>query len=157
MFIGTEYTALFALVLSLILGMILGVERSLARKGAGMRTFGLVSLGSCFFVLMPALLGMRPGDYDPFRIAAAVITGVGFLGGGIIIYDRELRGLTTAAGLWVSAGIGIAVGFGLYTVALFASFLTLFVFTVMWYVEHFLAERLQMPRLYDDVETITRE
>ena len=79
------------------------------------------------------LFGVSP---DPLRIASNIIVGVGFLGAGMIIFkDHQLTGLTTASGLWVAAGIGTAVGFGLYNLAIVATVLTLFVFTVLWYLE----------------------
>lgn len=142
---GLEYIPFLQLLLSMLLGMVIGVERSLAHKGAGMRTFGLVAMGSCFFALIPALAGVDTFSFDPFRVTAAVITGIGFLGGGLIIYNREWHGLTTAAGLWVAAGIGVAVGFQLYSLAVFTSFLTLFAFTAMWYVERFIEGHVEMP------------
>lgn len=147
---GTRMEALFAfyqyeayakLVLALFLGMALGVERTISGKRAGMRTFALVSLGSCLFVVVSELIHINAAltdTVDPTRITAAVVTGIGFLGAGVIIFHRELKGLTTAAGLWTAAGIGVAVGHNLYALAIFATFLSLFVFTVLWHVEHFL-------------------
>lgn len=130
------------ITLAMLLGMVLGVERSIAGKTAGMRTYALVSMGSCLFVISAAmytspLIGFI--DFDPLRIASGIITGIGFLGAGVIIFrDTTLRGLTTAAGLWVSAGIGITVGYELYALAVFTTTLTLFIFTVMWFIEEFL-------------------
>ena len=75
------------------------------------------------------------------RLSAGIITGVGFLGAGVIIFrDDMLKGLTTAAGLWVSAAIGVAVGFGLYIIAIFTTLLTLLVFTAIWFIEDHLKE-----------------
>lgn len=149
------------LSLALLLGMLIGIERSIAHKEAGMRTFGLVALGACFFTLMPKLVGIDGGVggtiFDPFRIAAAIITGIGFLGGGLIIYDGELKGLTTAAGLWVSAGVGMAVGFGLYTAALFATFLMLIAFTAMWYVERYIEGRIILRPLAKETELVRED
>ena len=76
-------------------------------------------------------------NFDPIRIAAAIITGIGFISGGVIIFRGDtLHGVTTAAGLWIAAAVGIAVGYGLYSIAIFASILTLVVFTGMWYLEN---------------------
>ena len=130
------------LMLATVLGMLIGTERVAAGKRAGTRTFALVAMGACLFVITgkevsDAYLGIL--NFDPMRIAAAVVQGVGFLGAGLIfVRDNTLNGLTTAAGLWVAAGVGIAAGFGLYAIACFATFLTLFVFTVVWRVEDFL-------------------
>ena len=128
------------LVLALFLGVILGLERSFAKKTAGMRTYGLVSMGSCLFVIVGELLLPAYGHFsgmNPTALAANIIIGIGFLGGGSIIHTgTHLSGLTTAAGLWIAAGIGIAVGFGYGFLATFATFLTLFAFTALWYFEH---------------------
>lgn len=129
------------LLLAMVLGGIIGTERSVvAHQSAGTRTFGLVSLGACLFVLTgnfvdSSYLGIV--NFDPMHIAAAIITGIGFIGGGLIIFRNEaLHGVTTAAGLWIAAGLGIAVGFGMYAVASFATLLALIMFTGMWYLEN---------------------
>src|SRR3989344_5072278 len=133
---------LFAkLVLAMILGGVIGTERAvIARQSAGTRTFGLVSLGACLFIITgnyvdAAYLSVL--NFDPMRTAAAIIMGIGFLGGGIIIFRGDaVHGTTTAAGLWIAAGVGIAVGFGLYAVAVFTTILSLLMFTGMWYLEN---------------------
>lgn len=129
------------LLLAMILGGIIGTERAvLAKQSAGTRTFGLVSLGACLFVITgsyvdTAYLGVL--NFDPMHIAAAIVTGIGFIGGGLIIFHKEaLHGTTTAAGLWIAAGVGIAVGFGMYAVAIFTMILSLLMFTGMWYLEN---------------------
>jgi putative Mg2+ transporter-C (MgtC) family protein len=141
LFTLNEYEFYGRLILALFLGMALGIERTISGKRAGMRTFALVSLGSCFFMVISELLGhnmISAQQFDPTRIAAAIVTGVGFLGAGVIIFHQELKGLTTAAGLWVASAIGVAVGSGLYTLSIFATFLALFVFTTMWHMEQIL-------------------
>ncbi len=123
-----------------LLGLVVGAERSMAGKHAGMRTFALVSLGSCLFIVTSIIvtgnyLGKVP--FDPMRVAAGIITGVGFIGAGLIVLrENMLRGLTTAAGLWVSSGIGIAAGFGLYVLATFAAIFTVVVFSAVWLLEN---------------------
>jgi putative Mg2+ transporter-C (MgtC) family protein len=132
------------LTIALLLGATLGLERSFAGKTAGVRTFGLVSMGSALFILIARYVmpTVDAFSYDPMRIAAAVIMGIGFLGGGVIIFkDSTLQGITTAAGLWVVAGIGMAVGYGFFTLAIFATLATLVVFTVFWFIEHRLIHR----------------
>lgn len=127
------------LLLSVLLGMLVGTERVAAGKSAGSRTFALVALGSCLFIIMSetvnaTYLGLV--NFDPMRVAASTVLGIGFLGGGLIyLQGKALQGLTTAAGVWVAAGIGMSVGFGLYAIAIFTSSLTLLVFTFMWIVE----------------------
>ncbi len=129
------------LLLAMLLGALIGTERAvLARQSAGMRTFGLVALGACLFVIVgnyvdTAYLGVL--NFSPTQITAAIITGIGFIGGGLIIFRNEaLHGVTTAAGLWITAGVGIAIGFGMYAVAIFATLLSLLMFTGMWYIEN---------------------
>lgn len=135
-----DFTVFFQLALATLLGMGLGVERSIAGKTAGMRTYALVSLGSCLFTVTSILVSaayMGVVDVDPLRIAAGIVTGIGFIGAGVIIFrENTPRGLTTAAGLWVVSGIGVAVGFGLYGLAVFTTLLALLVFTLMWYLEN---------------------
>ena len=124
---------------AMTLGSVLGLERNFVGKVAGMRTYGLVSMGACLFVISSVFVGLSnfPGaSFDPMHIMAGIITGIGFLGAGLIIFkDSKLTGLTTAAGLWVAAGIGIAVGYKLYAIATFATLLTLFNFTLLWRIE----------------------
>lgn len=128
------------LIVATLLGVLVGAERSRAGKNAGLRTYGLVSLGSCLFVLvatavMPETIGVTGADV--MRVVAGVVTGIGFLGAGAIIMRGDtLTGLTTAAGLWVSAGIGVAVALELYALATATAVLTLLVFTVFWSLEH---------------------
>lgn len=150
-FADANITVFVQLVVAMALGMLLGVERTLAGKEAGMRTYALVSTGAALFIVATTLGAPSIavfGDADPLRIAAGIITGIGFLGAGVIIFRRnegELEGLTTAAGLWIAAGIGIAVGYQLYATALFVTLLTLFIFTILWYVEHYIEERTTQP------------
>lgn len=127
------------LSVALLLGVVLGLERVWAHKTAGMRTYALVSLGSALFVTISMLvlesyIGLT--NFDPLRMAAQIIVGVGFIGTGVIFTrGDELKGLTTATGLWVAAGIGMACGFGLFNLAILATVLTLFVFVILWFVE----------------------
>lgn len=128
------------LFLGLSLGAILGLERIFAHRTAGVRTYALVSMGSTLLIIISEAIshqylgiGFNP---DPLKIASNIVVGVGFLGAGIIIFkDSKLIGLTTAAGLWVSAAIGISVGYGMYLPAFFATIFTLFIFTILWYIE----------------------
>ncbi|MDP3646203.1 MAG: MgtC/SapB family protein [bacterium] len=129
------------LFLAILLGGLIGTERSvIAGQPAGTRTFGLVSLGACLFVVISnyvdtAYIGIV--NFDPMHIAVGIITGIGFIGGGLIIFRHEsLHGVTTAAGLWIAAALGMAIGFGMYAVAIFTALLTLFMFSGMWYVEN---------------------
>lgn len=120
---------MFRLILSMFLGMIVGAERKRKGQIAGIRTFALISMGACLAMLLSiyvpqVYLGLKNGD--PGRIAAQVITGIGFLGGGAMIHMKgAVRGLTTAAGIWMTAIIGMAVGIGMYVCAIGATLLIL--------------------------------
>ncbi|MBT0654049.1 MgtC/SapB family protein [Geomobilimonas luticola] len=117
---------LLRLVLACLFGGVIGLEREVHGRPAGFRTHLLVSLGACLFVLTSiqfyyqygSLGSGGPSGVDPGRVAAQVVTGIGFLGAGAIIRDRaSIRGLTTAACLWVAAALGVACGVGLYAMA----------------------------------------
>lgn len=154
-FDGPTMEIITRLFISLILGFIIGTERVWAHKTAGMRTYALVAMGSALFILISEevikLYINTPGiDLDPMRIAAQVIVGIGFIGTGLIFTkDSKLMGLTTATGLWVSAGIGMACGFGLYKLAIISTFLTLFIFIVLWFLE----EQFKKSKLFTKSNT----
>jgi putative Mg2+ transporter-C (MgtC) family protein len=101
------------LVVALVLGFVIGLEREYHRHPAGLRTMAMVSVGSCLFTMLGTALGNH--NTDPTRVAAQVVTGVGFLGAGAILRQgTNVHGLTTAASIWVVAAVGMAVGFGLF-------------------------------------------
>lgn len=111
---NSEWELIGRLVLATLLGLLIGLERELAGRPAGMRTHALAALGAATFALIS--LEAFPGS-DPARVAAGVVTGLGFLGAGMILKDggqQEVQGLTTAAGIWAVGGVGLAVGSGLY-------------------------------------------
>lgn len=133
-----NFGAMGQILIALLLGACLGTERSLAKKTAGTRTYGLVAMGSCLFIVLSGLVIPNSSlyNFDPMRMAAGVVMGIGFLCGGVIVLqDSKLTGLTTAAGLWVAAGIGMAVGFGYIWLAIFSTLVTLFAFTILWFIE----------------------
>jgi len=127
----TLETALLRLVVSLLLGGAIGVERLLGKHPAGFRTFMLICLGSTLATLASIYLCQTNMDLhngDPGRIAAQVLTGIGFIGAGLIIKNQDgVSGLTTATCIFVTAAIGIAVGVGLIWPAVFATVLVLLV------------------------------
>ena len=140
-FVDPTSVMFLKLILAMLLGGLIGTERAiLARQPAGTRTFGLVALGACLFVVIGSYVNsafVGVGGIQPTLMAASIITGIGFLGGGLIIFRGDsLHGVTTAAGLWITAAIGMAAGFGMYAVATFATLLSLIMFTGMWYIEN---------------------
>lgn len=134
-----NYEIFGQLALATLLGALIGVERELARKTAGMRTFALVAMGSALFTIIPqvAFSNFAGTSFDPSRIASQVVVGIGFIGAGLIVFHQSrVKGLTTAAGLWVSAAIGMAVAYKMYSIAVFATLITIFILVFMWFIEH---------------------
>jgi len=121
------------LFVALILGGLIGLERERQERAAGLRTVTMVSLGSCLFTLISAYGFERT---DPSRVAAQVVTGIGFLGAGTIFMRRDLvRGLTTAATIWATAAVGMAAALGQYFAAFLTTLLVLIVLMVLKPVE----------------------
>lgn len=120
------------MVVALVIGLALGAERELRGHSAGLRTMALIGAGSCLFTGL-GLLPEFATKVDPTRIAAQIVTGVGFLGAGSILRqgDDRVRGLTTAASIWVTASLGMAVGFGYFGVAVFSAVLVLVVLVAL--------------------------
>lgn len=122
---STIAESLLGLILAMMLGAIVGFEREITHKPAGLRTHMLVSLGSCLFTIV----SLYEFSIDPARIAAGIVTGIGFIGAGTIIAEQDkIVGITTAASLWVTAAIGLTIGVGNYVLGVVA---TLLVFLVL--------------------------
>src|SRR5713101_4553791 len=120
------------LTVAMILGGVIGFERQHFGKAAGMRTYMLVALGAALFTLGPALAGMTPADLS--RVIQGIATGIGFVGAGTILKlsdQQEVRGLTTAAGVWAAAAVGVAAGAGWLWPAVFGCLLIWFVLFVL--------------------------
>ncbi|SEP17312.1 MgtC/SapB family protein [Propionispora vibrioides] len=139
------------LLLAGIFGAIIGFERKSKRKEAGLRTHFLVAVGSALIMIISKyafndILSEQGIALDPSRIAAQVVSGIGFLGVGTIIIQRHsVRGLTTAAGLWTTSGIGLAVGAGMYLLGLVATILVLLGLEVLTkFLQIFLPKYVQM-------------
>ncbi len=124
-------STIIRLTISLILGIVIGYERQIRRRDAGLRTFSLICTGSTGAMLISIWIPQIYPDFlngDPGRIAAQVLTGIGFLGAGAIMRGKgSVQGLTTAACIWQTAVIGLAVGAGLYSGAIIATLFTIFV------------------------------
>jgi putative Mg2+ transporter-C (MgtC) family protein len=123
-----EIEAVLRLLLAAALGAMVGFQRERAHKPAGLRTHILICLGSALFTVV-SVLGFA-GNVDPARVAAGVVTGIGFIGAGVILRgargDRVV-GITTAASIWVTAAIGIAAGVGMYLIAVVVTLITVLV------------------------------
>ena len=140
------------LLVAMLLGAIVGIQREQTGKPAGLRTHMLVALGAALFVLAPVEAGMTSDDLS--RVIQGLATGIGFIGGGAILKlseEREIQGLTTAAGIWMTAAIGVAVGLGRIGIAILSMLLTWFILSVVGKIEHRISEA-QAAR-GDDPET----
>lgn len=157
--------AIAKLLLSLVLGATIGIERRRKGQIAGLRTFALISMGATLAMLISIYipqeyLGLKNGD--PGRIAAQVVSGVGFLGAGAIIQMKgSVRGLTTAAGIWMTACIGLAVGAGMYLISIIATLLIIFILVNIERIEqrhNFLWEskiiRVKTHGIFEDIEQL---
>ena len=141
----TQIGLMLRLVVALVLGAVIGWERELQRMPAGFRTHALVALGSAIFTVVSAYAFTGPGS-DPTRIAAQVVTGIGFLGGGAILhYGGTVRGLTTAASLWAVAAVGMAAGAGLFVVATVSTVLVIVALEVFDRLERVVKRRFNIP------------
>jgi len=133
-------TIVIRLAVSIVIGGLIGLERELEHKPAGLRTIILVCLGSTIFMLVGFELGLLGTEMG--RIVAGVVTGVGFLGAGAIIRARgEVYGLTTAATIWLASGLGLAIGAGYYILAITASVFVLVVLRILGIVEKALSRK----------------
>jgi putative Mg2+ transporter-C (MgtC) family protein len=136
------------LLTAALLGAILGFEREARHKSAGLRTNILIAVGSALFTVMSLELGADGGD--PGRIAAQIVTGIGFLGAGAIMRtDSGVQGLTTAATVWVNAAVGVAAGGGSYHLAFIATAVTVGSLLVLNPVERLIARRFGDPDAND--------
>lgn len=140
----TDKQVITRLILAVVLSGLIGLERQGRHRSAGFRTHILVALGSCLIMLTSLYvfdIYKEAREIASMRIAAGVITGIGFLGAGTIIKEKEeVKGLTTAASLWLVAGIGLAVGVGFYSGSIFTTLLALFVLYVLRYLNRFLSK-----------------
>ena len=132
------------LLLAAGLGAAVGLEREYRQKPAGLRTNILIAIGSALFTILSSEMGHQSGTAD--RISAQIVTGIGFLGGGAILRNRDtVHGMTTAATIWVNAAIGVAAGTGQYLLATVTTVLTLVVLVVLPPVEMYFEKRAGWP------------
>jgi putative Mg2+ transporter-C (MgtC) family protein len=146
-----DLTIPFKLLLAVLLGGIIGIEREIHDKPAGLRTNILICLGSTLFMTVSTQVAAWTGS-DPTRIAAQIISGIGFLGAGAVLHSHGfVIGLTTAATIWVVAGVGMALGSGMYMVAIIATAMSL---TTLYFLA-FIEDKIQYRRSYSYVLVVT--
>lgn len=139
-----DYSDLIHLLIALGVGAIIGAEREYRSKSAGLRTMIMVSLSSCLFTILSLKIGVE----NPDRLAANILTGLGFLGAGVIFKDENrISGITTATTIWMTAAIGMAVGAGYVLLSLFATFIVLIVLIILIYVQERI-EHVHQARSY---------
>ena len=129
----TYLAIILRITAAVILGGIIGLEREMKNRAAGLRTYILVCVGACLVMLTNQYIYQSFGTGDPVRMGAQVVSGIGFLGAGTIIVTKrsQIKGLTTAAGLWATAGMGLALGIGLYEAAIVGTLAIIIVITLM--------------------------
>lgn len=146
------------ILIAILAGGLLGMERGMKNRPAGMRTYMLVCVGSCLIMLTNQYVFQVYGTGDPVRLGAQVISGIGFLGAGTIVVTRrnQIKGLTTAAGLWTSAGIGLALGIGFYEAAVIGSVAIFTVITLLQRMDNNLHRKSRQLEAYIELsEEIT--
>jgi putative Mg2+ transporter-C (MgtC) family protein len=133
------------LVLAILCGGAIGFERELSRKAAGLRTNVLICMGSALFMIVSRHIGGGAPYTDPARLVAQVVTGIGFLGAGVILQARgSITGLTTAATIFIVAAVGVAIGDGMFAVAILSTTLIIIVLVALRRVERFVLRRQRM-------------
>ena len=142
---------------AVIIGGILGLERGMKNRPAGLRTYMLVCVGACIVMLTNQYIFQVFGSGDPVRMGAQVVSGIGFLGAGTIIVTRrnQIKGLTTAAGLWSAAGVGLALGVGFYEAAIAGTVAVFFVMTLLQKMDNKLHRRSRQLEAYIELSTIS--
>lgn len=135
-----EWNFILRLFAAGMLGGLIGLEREFRAKEAGLRTHFLVALGAALFMLISQYA--FTGRFDASRVAAQVVSGIGFIGAGVIIFQKNVvRGVTTAAGLWVAAAIGLACGSGMYVIAIAATLMAVLCLETMHFITRHYGEK----------------
>ena len=146
----TVLSAIIRIVLAVFLGGVIGLERGLKNHPAGLRTYILVCMGACIVMITNQYVYQVFDNGDPVRMGAQVISGIGFLGAGTIIVTskNQIKGLTTAAGLWTTACVGLSIGIGLYEVAIIGGVVIFIVLTLLNRLDHYLKENRKTIEVY---------
>ena len=145
------------ITVSVILGGIIGLERGLKNRPAGLRTYMLVSVGSCLIMLTNQYVNQVFATGDPVRMGAQVVSGIGFLGAGTIVVTRrnQIKGLTTAAGLWAAAAVGLAIGVGLYEAGILSGLVIFLVLSLVHRWDSQMRKTSKVMEIYVELGKIT--
>ena len=150
----TMLSVVLRITAAVIIGGLIGLERGLKNRPAGLRTYMLVCVGSCLVMLTNQYVCQTFGTGDPVRMGAQVVSGIGFLGAGTIVvtHRSQIKGLTTAAGLWASAGVGLALGVGFYEAAIFGGLAVFTVLTLMQRMDNRMHRKTKRLDLYFELD-----
>jgi putative Mg2+ transporter-C (MgtC) family protein len=146
----TNEAIVIRILAAIIVGGFIGLERGMKNRPAGLRTYMLVCVGACLIMLTNQYIYQFTGSGDPMRLGAQVVSGIGFLGAGTIIVTKhnQIKGLTTAAGLWASAGVGLALGIGFYEAAFTASIGIYLILAILQHWEHRVHKKVRLLDVY---------
>lgn len=146
----TYLAVVLRILAAVVIGGLLGLERGMKHRPAGLRTYMLVCVGSSIIMLTNQYIYQAFGAGDPVRMGAQVVSGIGFLGAGTIVVTRrsQIKGLTTAAGLWTAAAVGLALGIGLYEVAIVGAVASFVVITLLQRMDANLHKRSSRAEVY---------
>ena len=150
----TTLAVIVRILVAVVCGGAIGLERGMKNRPAGMRTYMLVCVGSCLVMLTNQYIFQVSQAGDPMRLGAQVVSGIGFLGAGTIIVTRynQIKGLTTAAGLWSAAGVGLALGVGFYEAAFVAGLAIFFVLTILQYWDDKMHSKTRLVEVYLELD-----
>lgn len=151
----TLLSVIIRVMVAIILGGIIGLERGMKNRPAGLRTYMLVCLGACIVMITNQYIYQIFGSGDPVRMGAQVISGIGFLGAGTIMVTphSQIKGLTTAAGLWASACVGLAVGIGFIEAAVIGAAGIILILTVLHILDKLMREHAKVVELYVELDS----
>ena len=150
----TYLSVALRIVAAVLIGGLIGLERGLKHRAAGLRTYMVVCLGSCLVMLTNQYIFQVFGTGDPVRMGAQVVSGIGFLGAGTIIVTRrnQIKGLTTAAGLWTAAGVGLALGVGFYEAAIIGGVAVFVVMTLLQKMDDSMHHKSRALEIYVELD-----
>ena len=151
----TYLAVVLRILVAFLLGGILGLERGLKQRPAGLRTHMLVCVGACMIMLTNQYIYQVFGAGDPVRMGAQVVSGIGFLGAGTIMVTKhsQIKGLTTAAGLWATAAVGLAAGIGFYEAALMGTLVIVLTLTVLSILDSKMHKKTRCFEVYVELES----
>lgn len=150
----TREAVVVRILAAILIGGLIGLDRSMKNRPAGLRTYMMVCVGSCLIMMSNQYVFQFAGAGDPMRLGAQVVSGIGFLGAGTIVVTKhnQIKGLTTAAGLWASAGVGLALGVGFYEGAIAASIGIYTILTILQRLDNRVHKRIRVLELYVELQ-----